>query len=458
MRLSMRYIKVVPLVLIAVVFGVVPAQGQKTTAGSATNARVAHWQEDLKVLVSGLERPGYKVDLQHGLYTRGQKDFDKLYPKTTFDRGISDLEADLPRLSDDEVVLRLMRLIASAGVAHNKVAVPLDIGIYQRLPLTFHWYSDGLAVDASSADYGPARRARVLAIGNMTPEKLLAALAPYIPHENDSWLREMAADYLIRSEILRHFGLVNGEGYVSLTLEKPNRGTFEISVGLTDPRDQIPQIPFTGPAFAKVIGVPTPIFLSHPEEAYYWYQYLADQNAIYIQYRQCASDPGQPFAEFARRVLAEADAHPQSRVVIDMRSNGGGDDRIIGPLKRGLAARLKRLGPVYVLIGPGTFSSGVDNTIELRQDLKAKLVGEPTGGAPRAYGGIMPILLPNSKIVVWYSTNLEGPGLNIRTPSLEPDLLVRYSFEDARAGRDPLLEAALGKSPDATRNERHEAV
>ena len=435
------------LVLIAVASATAIGQIQTLPTIAPANLRVAHWREDLKVLVSGLQRTGYKVDFQHGLYTLGQKDFTKLYPKASFDPAISSLQADLPNLSDDEVVMRLMRLIASAGVAHNSVAVPLDKGAFKRLPLVFHWYSDGLAVDSSPADYNEARRSRVLAIGNMTPEKLLAELTPYIPHENDAWVHQQAAEYLVRSEILRHFGLVSAEGQVSLTLQKPNRGIFKVSVGLVDPHDPVSLVTFTTPAFAKAISVPTPIFRSHPEENYYWYQYLTDQNALYIQYLQCASDPKQPFADFARKVLAEADAHPQSRVVIDMRFNGGGDDRIIGPLKSGLASRLKRLGQVYVLIGPGTFSSGVDNAIDLRQDLKASLVGEPTGGSPRAYGGIMPIVLPNSRIIVWYSTNLEGPGLNIRTPSLEPDRLVRYSFEDARAGRDPLLEAALGKFP-----------
>ena len=51
--------------------------------------------------------------------------------------------------------------------------------------------------------------------------------------------------------------------------------------------------------------------------------------------------------------------------------------------------------------------------------------------------------LPHSGLIVSYTTKLEGPGLDLLTPSLEPDVRVPYTFEDARAGRDPLLERAL---------------
>jgi len=40
------------------------------------------------------------------------------------------------------------------------------------------------------------------------------------------------------------------------------------------------------------------------------------------------------------------------------------------------------VGPIYVLIGPATFSSATNNAIKLRRILSAKLVGEPTAPAP----------------------------------------------------------------------------
>lgn len=435
-RAQARWLPVAVLVLAA-------GSGLRAGAGGAAAAdRVAHWREDLQALVMGLAAPGMTLDARRGLITRGQKDFSKLYPAATFHPAIATLESDLPRLTDAEIVLRFRQLVASGHVAHNGIDGPAGPA-FRRLSVVFHWYADGLAVDAATADYATARRGRVVTIGGRTPERLLAELAPFLAYENEAWLRQRAADALREEETLRQLGLVDEAGQVALTVEKPNQGTFPVKVAFADPAQPLAMIPFTAPGFAAAIGVPTPLFLSRPHDVYYWAEYLPESNAVYLQYVQCAEDPQQPFESFTKEVLALVDAHPGCRVVIDLRRNGGGDSRVIGPLRRGLESRRKRLGPVAVLIGPATFSSAVDNAIDLWRGLDAKLVGEPTGGSPRSYGEVMSFTLPHSGLVVRYTTKLEGPGLDLATPSLEPDVRVPYTFEDARAGRDPLLERAL---------------
>jgi hypothetical protein len=129
--------------------------------------------------------------------------------------------------------------------------------------------------------------------------------------------------------------------------------------------------------------------------------------------------------------------------VIDLRQNGGGDSRVIGPLKSGLAARLKAIGHVYVLIGPMTFSSAVDNAMDLHRDLHATLVGEAAGGQPAGYGEIKTLTLPNSKIVVQYTTKFFGAAKGVDPLALNPDLGAPRLWADALAGRDPVLEAAI---------------
>jgi C-terminal processing protease CtpA/Prc len=149
------------------------------------------------------------------------------------------------------------------------------------------------------------------------------------------------------------------------------------------------------------------------------------------------------FSDFAGRVLADVDAHPVKRVVIDMRENGGGDSRIIRPLKDGLEARLGKIGHVYVLIGPVTFSAGTDNAIELQSSLHATLVGEATGGKPSSYGEVKYVTLPNSKLIVQYTTKWFGSRKDSEPAALEPDVPVPLKLADALSGRDPALEAAL---------------
>jgi C-terminal processing protease CtpA/Prc len=190
------------------------------------------------------------------------------------------------------------------------------------------------------------------------------------------------------------------------------------------------------------LHISAPLFRRRPA-TYYWYQYMADSQTLYIQYNRCENDPKQSFREFARQALAEGDAHAFERVVIDLRLNGGGDSRIIGPLRDGLVSRLKKIGHVYVLIGPGTFSSAVMNAAELRGSLRAVLAGEPTGGKPGGYGDVKFLTLPNSKLIVQYTGALVGASKDAESNELVPDLAAPRTIADALAGRDPVLAAVI---------------
>ncbi len=419
--------------------GVVCALAQEQTKPTSLSPaeREARWREDLQFLVAGLSAPGNTVDFRRGISTRGQKDFEKLYPKASFDAEIKALGSDISKLPDAEVALRLARLMASAHVAHNLVQIRPRNGFFARLPLTFSWFADGLAVTGASPDYSAALGTRVLKIGTMTPEQLLSAVTPYISHENDVWLRVEASSFIRWAAVLSHFGMIDADRGVLLTLEKPGGAPFTLSVAPADPRVKTETV-------AEGLHVAPPLFLSRPGE-YYWYQYLSDSQTLYIQYNACANDPKLSFSDFAKQALAEADAHPVKRVVIDLRHNGGGDSRVIGPLKSGLAARLQAIGHVYVLIGPLTFSSAVDNASELRHSLHATLVGEKAGETPDGYGEVKFLTLPNSKLVVQYTSKFSEPGKE--SDALTPDVEALRKLADALAGRDPALEAAIAASP-----------
>src|SRR6266849_2675196 len=87
------------LLLAAGLLGVVCTLAQEQTKPSLSPAeREAHWREDLQFLVAGLSAPGNTFDLQRGISTRGQKDFEKLYPKALFDAEIKALGSDISKL------------------------------------------------------------------------------------------------------------------------------------------------------------------------------------------------------------------------------------------------------------------------------------------------------------------------------------------------------------------------
>ena len=394
----------------------------------------AEWEADLKFFAEKFSASG--IQLTRGIASRGEKDLSKLYPN--FKADLDALDADLPHLSNSEIVLRLMRIVASANVVHNTVYMPTAMGFFRRLPVSLFWFSDGLAVSEASKDYADIIGARVLRIGMMTPDEALAAVAPYISHENQAGLRTFAPDLLVRRAMLEHLNLLDANGRVPFTLQKPGGEPFVVAVSEDDPR--VPRLDL-----ATALHIAKPLFAEQPR-SYYWYRYLADTRTFYIQYNRCQNEPKHPFGDFVRAAMEDADAkaadHLVSRVVIDLRLNGGGDSRVVHPLKMALSRRAKTLGPVYVLIGPYTFSSAEMAAIEFHDDLHATLVGSPTGERPNGYGDINFIKLPNSKLTISFSTKFFRL-MKDDPPELAPDMLVPSTLTDVLNGRDAVLEAAI---------------
>jgi hypothetical protein len=81
--------------------------------------------------------------------------------------------------------------------------------------------------------------------------------------------------------------------------------------------------------------------------------------------------------------------------------------------------------------------------IEIHDDLHATLVGSPTGEKPNSYGEINTFTLPNSKLVVTFSTKYFRLVKEGDPPELDPGISAPPTLADALAGHDAALEAAI---------------
>ncbi|HEY6328485.1 MAG TPA: hypothetical protein VI756_04040, partial [Blastocatellia bacterium] len=172
----------------------------------------------------------------------------------------------------------------------------------------------------------------------------------------------------------------------------------------------------------------------------FWYTYLPEYKAVYCSfrgYRTLATDSPGLFKLIA-------DENPE-KLIVDMRLNGGGDyweglKHVIGPIRA--LSNINKKGHLFVIIGPSTFSAAMSNSAQFRSQTEAILVGEPIGERPNSYQEVKQLTLPNSHLVVRYSTKyykfVEG-GENL----IRPDQLVPTTWEDFRAGKDPVLEWIL---------------
>ncbi len=371
--------------------------------------RESRWRQDIRVFADG--------------FSRHQLDFAKLYPDRVFKTEIDALAADAGKLSDIEITMRLIRLVASANVGHNAFRLPSNKLGFDRLPILMRWYKEpsgySLAVVAAAPSYSMAVGTRVIRIGSMTPAQLFTAVTPYIAHETEDSLRLDSTGYLSNLGVLQHLGAAGPDGRAEFTLAKPGGDPFALTLAKGDPP-------------------PNP---DRPQENYS-YQYLSDAKSLVVRYNKCNNDPKQPFADFTRDLFFFADSHAVERVVIDLRANSGGNSQVIEPLVKGLKSRGALRAHVSALIGPRTFSSGLLAAVELQRELHATLVGEPVGEKLNGYGEVRPIELPNSHLSMQYSTkffHLSKDGDAV----LEPTVRASATLDDALAGRDPALDAAL---------------
>ena len=72
-----------------------------------------------------------------------------------------------------------------------------------------------------------------------------------------------------------------------------------------------------------------------------------------------------------------------------------------------------------------------------------QVVGEPTGGSSRSYGDPRLFESPESGIRVFVNTRSYELGEGAWEP-VQPDVEVQMTWSDWHAGRDPVLDAALG--------------
>jgi hypothetical protein len=213
-----------------------------------------------------------------------------------------------------------------------------------------------------------------------------------------------------------------------------------------------------------------------------------------LEYHNCAD--AERFETFLKSSFAQIQKDRVRALVIDVRKNEGGDSRlnelfcgyftekpyrIFGKGETRICDRIKRIqgrdryvsqfgvsawgmlngtllteegryvrakpnplrfsGPVYVLIGPGTLSSGTAFASAVKDCQLGTLIGEETGGPGSAYGDPVSLILPNSGL------SLTVPMKRLYRPSgvddgrgILPDRQVRQKREDTATGRDTVLE------------------
>lgn len=396
-----------------------PAEAACWTMEPAT--RVEAWRQDIDALSAELPKRH-----KNAFFKRTEEQFRA---------AAAALRHEVPRLADHEVVVGLMKLAASLGDAHTVVAGFEAKPAFQRFPIEIHIFRDGPVIVAARATQRDLIGTTLLRFGGVPADEAFRRVSAVNAFENEPTYRLNVARQLPFAEIAHAVRLI------------PTLDRVSIDVRGADGRERSVELtPLTAgeSLVGPQIDEATMPLSRQSRPAANWFEALPEKKAVYLRYNTCNDLPGLPVSALCRQVLQAIDTGAAERLVVDLRGNGGGNSSLIAPLIRGLKWRSiwnPRI-EVRVLIGRRTFSSAFMNADEMKRELGATLIGEPTGQKPNAYGEVRSFRLPRSHMTVRYSTKFWRRAAG-DPPSLEPDIRVESESADFFAPRDRALEAAL---------------
>ncbi len=312
-------------------------------------------------------------------------------------------------------------------------------------------FPDGLRVVAARDPDGDLIGARLVQVGDVTVEEAATAVNPLVPRDNDSNLRANLPMHLTVPEILDELGLrePGGPGLAFELLDGSRRELTSEPLAMPDFFQWVSGV-YQGLSFPT--GLPPdddgPQHLRNRDLAF-WTEPLTSPSGMYVGYNEVQRNAGSDtLLGLATDIVEAAPLEPDQPFVIDLRNNPGGDNTTYSRLLEAVETMAReRPGLVSIIAGRSTFSAAGNFITDLLvgpERANMRLVGEPPGGGLNIYGDVRVLTLPSSGIVVLISEDYHLKAPDDDRLELPPDIPAEVTWEDYAAGRDPVLEAALG--------------
>src|SRR3954453_11898328 len=385
--------------------------------------RAAGWRADIRQLVADATR--LNPDLDGATALRLTREADRL-------------AAQAPQLDADQLmtgVMHLSTLIPATGRdGHTGVFVwgrgnrPVH-----SLPLRWWFFRDGLVVEDQLGGRDLVG-ARVVAVEGRPLAEVVRLVDPLVPHDNPTTVQLLRPRFLLTPEVLHGVGVLHRVGPVRLDLVTAAGDHRTVTVA---PGPIARYNGWAGSYGLDHVDRRRMLFLTNMDRVL-WHRLVG--RALYVAYNRVEPIDDAELASIRR--LARSDR--VDRIVVDVRHNFGGEVDEDAPLLDVLTGAGVRNKPLFLLTGRNTFSAGVLFAAKLADQRAVVVVGEPTGGAPTAYGNSEDVRLVHSGLVVSVATTTESAlGSGDGRTAVTPDVDVVLSSADYFADRDPVLAAAL---------------
>ena len=375
------------------------------------------WREDLRFLAEELPKKH-----KNAFHRLSRRQFEKM---------VADLDARLPDLSDEEIILGMARIVARIGDGHTSLGW---YWAFPRVPMNLFWFGKELRVVRVAKEFPRVNGARLVKIGGVPVEKVYEQTREYISQaESEQFVLHASGQLLARPVLLKILGLTKETDRATYEFVDLQGKRFSLEMKAAPPGEKIEWI---------VPYKTAPLYLQKPDAPFY-FEYLKDSKTVYVNFRWYPRRA--EFRKFSDELFGFIDKTDVEKLVFDLRQNGGGDftrgrDFFIKPLKE--RKKFHERGRLFVIAGRETYSAGMANTADFRNDLKAIIIGEPTGARPVGYQENRGFDLPNSRLHVSYSIEFYKFS-DADTPGIIPDQKIEPDWKSFLAGRDSALEWIL---------------
>lgn len=382
------------------------------------------WRYDLQFLASEVKR--LRIDPFASI------------SEVDFDAAVTDIYDQIPNLTDAQIYMRMQQLIARVGDGHTLIRGNNKLLKMVFLPLQFYEFSDGLFIVAASDEHTDLVGAKVLRFGDKTFAEAKDIVKAMVSYDNAMGVTSTTPWFLRNCDVLTEFKLAPDRDHVTLTIL--DREGQERDVTLSPVKFQ----PHGRLQPSKLTANPAPLHLKNVED-YFWLEQLAD-NTLYVQFNVVGDKQSESLRDFATRLNDELTSKKISKLIVDVRHNGGGNTFLTVPLLRTLI-HFELSAPdhkLFMIIGRETFSACQNFSTMVDAFTNATFVGEPSGSRPNFIGESTDVQLPYTKLQASVSSKYwQTSWPTDRRMWIAPEIAAELSSSDYFTNRDPAVESIL---------------
>lgn len=384
------------------------------------------WRFDLQFLIEEARRkhPGFDT------YNFKRPSFS-----VEFENAAKSLDSRISKLSDEQIITEMHRLVVMLGDGHSSVFKPPV-----SLPIDFYLFGDGLHIVRGLGDSKKYVGNKVLAFGQKETEQILKDLVQYIQRDNSMGIKWLSPRYLISLPVLQALGVANEKNEVILKLQN-KKGETE-NVAIVGKEERIPDV-----TLMPLDDSPNQPLYMQNHLANFFLKALPENKAVYLKVNFLLRTPEKTIEQLSNDLGQQLLTTKENKnLIIDIRQNRGGNSFLIQTLVKSIT-HFKQISAehrVYVIIGRSTFSTGMNLATALERQVGVIFVGEPTGSSPNFVGEDGPFRLPYSNTFVNISwANHYGSFWWDERKWIAPDIPVQLSSADYFSNHDPVLEAVF---------------